>query len=35
MIVVNRWNILPRGVVGFLSLEAFKIRLDRVLSNLI
>ena len=33
--VVSHWNRLPRDVMKVLSLEAFKTRLDRALSNLI
>ncbi|KFP19141.1 hypothetical protein Z169_08685, partial [Egretta garzetta] len=33
--VVKHWNRLPREVVEAPSLEAFKARLDRALSNLI
>jgi len=33
--MVRHWNSLPREVVDALSLEAFKVRLDRALSNLI
>ena len=32
---VKHWNRLPRDVVDALSLEAFKVRLDQALSNLI
>jgi len=32
--VVRHWPRLPREVVGAPSLEAFKVRLDRALSNL-
>ncbi|KFP17264.1 hypothetical protein Z169_03401, partial [Egretta garzetta] len=35
MRVVKHWNRLPREVVEAPSLEAFKARLDRALSNLI
>ncbi|KFP09899.1 hypothetical protein Z169_09786, partial [Egretta garzetta] len=35
MRVVKHWNGLPRDVVGAPSLETFKARLDRALSNLI
>ncbi|KFQ62889.1 hypothetical protein N334_13233, partial [Pelecanus crispus] len=35
MRVVKHWNRLPREVVDAPSLEAFKVRLDRALSNLI
>ncbi|KFP09456.1 hypothetical protein Z169_02396, partial [Egretta garzetta] len=35
MRVVKHWNRLPRGVMETPSLEAFKARLDRALSNLI
>ncbi|KFP53374.1 hypothetical protein N323_04922, partial [Cathartes aura] len=35
MRVVKHWNRLPREVVDALSLEAFKVRLDGALSNLI
>ncbi|KFP22754.1 hypothetical protein Z169_08976, partial [Egretta garzetta] len=34
MRVVKHWNRLPREVVEAPSLEAFKARLDRALSNL-
>ncbi|KFR03376.1 hypothetical protein Y956_15442, partial [Nipponia nippon] len=33
--VVRPWNRLPREAVDAPSLEVFKIRLDRALSNLI
>jgi len=33
--VVRHWNWLPREVVGAPSLETFKARLDRALSNLV
>jgi len=33
--VVKHWNRLPREVVDAPSLETFKVRLDRALSNLI
>jgi len=33
--VVKRWHMLPREVVDAPSLETFKIRLDRALSNLV
>ncbi|KFQ80722.1 hypothetical protein N335_07144, partial [Phaethon lepturus] len=33
--VVKPWPRLPRGVVDTPSLETFKVRLDRALSNLI
>jgi len=33
--VVRHWNRLPREVVDTLSLEAFKARMDRALSNLV
>lgn len=32
---INQWNHLPRDVVGSPSLEVFRMRLDRVLDNLI
>jgi len=32
---VKHWNRLPGDVVDVLSLEAFKVRLDQALSNLI
>ena len=32
---VKPWHRLPRDVVDFLSLETFKVRQDRDLSNLI
>ena len=32
--VVRHWHRLPREVVGAPSLEVFKARLDRALSNL-
>ena len=35
MRVVKHWTRLPREVVEAPSLETFKIRLDRALSNLI
>ncbi|KFP22753.1 hypothetical protein Z169_08975, partial [Egretta garzetta] len=35
MRMVKHWNGLPREVVEAPSLEAFKARLDRALSNLI
>jgi len=35
MRVVRHWNRLPRDVVDAPSLEAFKARLRRVLSNLV
>jgi len=35
MKVVNHWNRLPSGLIGALSLEMFKVRLDWTLSNLI
>ncbi|KFP09634.1 hypothetical protein Z169_07179, partial [Egretta garzetta] len=35
MTVVKHWNVLPREVVEAPSLETFKARLDRALSNLI
>jgi len=33
--VVKHWHRLPRGVVEAPSLETFKARLDRALSNLV
>ena len=33
--VVRHWNRLPSEVMAALSLESFKSRLDRTLSNLI
>ncbi|KFM09965.1 hypothetical protein AS27_04807, partial [Aptenodytes forsteri] len=33
--VVKHWHRLPREVVDAPSLETFKVRLDRALSNLI
>ncbi|KFM11615.1 hypothetical protein AS27_02948, partial [Aptenodytes forsteri] len=33
--VVRHWNRLPREAVDAPSLEVFKLRLDRALSNLI
>ena len=33
--VVRHWNRLPRGLVGALSLETLKVRLDQALGNLI
>ena len=33
--VARHWNELPREVVDAPSLETFKVRLDRALSNLI
>ncbi|KFW78782.1 hypothetical protein N305_04945, partial [Manacus vitellinus] len=33
--IVRYWNRLPREAVDAPSLEAFKARLDRVLSNLV
>ncbi|KFR09154.1 hypothetical protein Y956_11820, partial [Nipponia nippon] len=35
MRVVRHWNKLPREVVDAPSLEVFKARLDRALSNLV
>jgi len=35
MRVVRPWNTLPREVVNASSLETFKARMDRALSNLI
>jgi len=35
MRVVKHWNRMPREVVDAPSLETFKVRLDRALSNLI
>jgi len=35
MMVVKHGNRLPRNMVGTLSLETFKVRLDRALSKLI
>ncbi|KFR12130.1 hypothetical protein N306_10914, partial [Opisthocomus hoazin] len=35
MRVVKHWNRLPREVVESPSLETFKARLDRALSNLV
>ncbi|KFV55966.1 hypothetical protein N341_11755, partial [Tyto alba] len=35
MRVVKHWNMLPREVVGVPSLETFKVRLDRALSNMV
>jgi len=32
---VRHWNKLPRDLVDALSLETFKVRLDKVLGNLI
>jgi len=33
--VVKHWHRLPREVVDAPSLETFKVRLDRALSNLV
>ncbi|KFV18882.1 hypothetical protein N340_06016, partial [Tauraco erythrolophus] len=33
--VVRQWNRLPREVVGALSLEVLKTRLDEALGNLV
>jgi len=33
--VVSHWNRLSRDVVDALSLETFKVRMDRALGNLI
>ena len=35
MRVVRHWNRLPREAVAAPSLEVFKVRLDRALSNLV
>jgi len=35
MRVVKHWHRLPREVVDAPSLETFKVRLDRALSNLV
>ncbi|KFQ66103.1 hypothetical protein N335_13469, partial [Phaethon lepturus] len=35
MRVVRHWNRLPREAVDAPSLEVFKVRLDRALSNLV
>ncbi|KFW79433.1 hypothetical protein N336_00283, partial [Phalacrocorax carbo] len=35
MRVVKHWHRLPREAVDAPSLKAFKVRLDRVLSNLV
>ena len=35
MRIVKHWNWLPKWVVDAPSLETFKVRLDRALSNLI
>jgi len=31
----RHWNVLPREVLDTPSLETFKVRLERILSNLI
>ena len=33
--VVTHWNRLPKKVVGALSVEAFKVRLDVALGSLV
>lgn len=33
--VARHWNRLPREVVNVPSLETFKVRVDRALSNLV